>query len=68
MVRQLQRLESQIVIERVATRLMRRHPRTFIITLHDATYSQRRHVDKVVRAFEEEFAGLGFPMQLKVSD
>ena len=58
----------EIVIEGVAATSMRRRPRTSIITLHDAIYCKSAQVDNVVRAFEEEFAVLDYPMRWRVTE
>ncbi len=60
----LQRLESRLVIELVAPRLVERVP---IVSLHDAIYCRLPDQPAVVEAFEETFAELGFRLSLKCS-
>ena len=60
LIRELQRQESQFVIEMVAADLMARHPTMFIITLHDAIYVREVDLPKVVEAFKRAFERIGF--------
>ena len=62
LIRLLQRMESWLVIETVAPRLVGRIP---LLTLHDAIYSRRPDVATVADAFDEVFDQLGFRMALK---
>ena len=62
LIRQLQRMESTLVIETVAPRLVGRIP---VVTLHDAIYSRRPDVGTVVDAFGDVFDEIGFSMALK---
>jgi hypothetical protein len=66
MIRLLQREESKLVIETVAADLLTRHPRLFVLTLHDAIYTTPRSIPLVVCAFDEAFRRTGFGMTLKV--
>ena len=63
LIRSLQRLESWLVIETVAPRLVGRVP---ILTLHDAIYSRVQDVAVVRDAFQETFDDLGIRMAVKV--
>jgi hypothetical protein len=63
LIRTLQRLESWLVIENVAPRLVGRLP---IVTLHDAIYARVRDLPAVAEAFEETFAELGLRMRVKM--
>ena len=67
LIRELQRLESHLVIETVAADLLSRHPRLFVLTLHDAIFTQPRSIPAVVRAFDAAFDKMNFPMTLKVA-
>jgi hypothetical protein len=58
----LQRLESWLVIENVAPRLVEKIP---FLSLHDAIYARAVDVSTVVAAFEETFDRLGFRLRLK---
>ena len=62
LIRQLQRLESWLVIEQVAPRLVGRVP---CIMLHDAIYSRRGCLATVEAAFNEVFDTIGFRLRLK---
>ncbi|MFH1919780.1 MAG: hypothetical protein ABIP48_07855 [Planctomycetota bacterium] len=62
LIRRLQRLESWLVIEKVAPRLVGRVP---VLTLHDAIYSTRRCLATVKEAFEEVFEQIGFRLVVK---
>lgn len=62
LIRLLQRIESWLVIETVAPRLLRRIP---VVTLHDAIFSRRGDVETVAEAFVSVFDELGFEMALK---
>ena len=63
LIRLLQRLESYLVIENVATRLIDRIP---LLTLHDAIYSRAHDVQIVEEAFLETFHDLGIALKVKV--
>ena len=63
LIRLLQRLESFVVIENVATRLIDRIP---ILTLHDAIYSRAQDVQIVEKAFMETFHDLGIILKVKI--
>jgi hypothetical protein len=62
LIRTLQRLESWLVIENVAPRLVDRIP---IVTLHDAIYGRRRDMPIVQDAFYETFEALGIQLKVK---
>jgi hypothetical protein len=62
LIRTLQRLESWLVIETVAPRLVGRFP---IVTLHDAIYARTEDLPAVVDAFGETFEELGLPLKVK---
>lgn len=68
LIRELQRQESQFVIETVAADLVTAHPRTFFISLHDAIYTTHRHLPKVEAAFNRGFKKLNFQMTYKVGN
>jgi hypothetical protein len=63
LIRALQCVESWLVIENVAPRLVARG--IPIVTLHDAIYSRVGDVPAVVDAFEETFKELGLRLKLK---
>lgn len=63
LIRLLQRLESWLVVERIAGRLVDRIP---VVSLHDALYSTRGDVEKVASEFRSVFEELNFQMELKV--
>ena len=63
LIRQLQRLESWLVIEQIAPRLLAQRVPT--ISLHDAIFAQRRAVDIVADAFRETFDELEVHFALK---
>jgi hypothetical protein len=63
LIRTLQRLESWLVVEHVASRLLGKTP---VVTLHDAIYCQRREVATVADAFREVFAGQKMEIALHV--
>lgn len=65
LIRQLQRMESWLVVETVAPRLVGRIP---VVTLHDAIYSRRPDVGTVVDVFKDVFDEIGFSMALKCED
>lgn len=67
LIRELQRQESNLVIETVAADLVTRYPTTFFLTLHDAIYSMADHLPKVERAFHRAFDQANFPMTIKVA-
>lgn len=67
LIRVLQQAESHLVIETIAADLLTRHPRLFVLTLHDAIYTTPRGIPLVVDAFERAFAESGYPMTLKVA-
>lgn len=58
----LQRIESWLVVENVAPKLVGRIP---IVTLHDAIYSRTRDRPLVHQAFEDVFKELGCRLGLK---
>ena len=62
LVRRLQRLESWLVVERVAPRLTGRVP---CLTLHDAIYSTQGSLAAVENAFAEVFDAIGCRLTLK---
>lgn len=62
LIRTLQRLESWIVIENVAPRLVGRIP---FVTLHDAIYSRVRDTQVVLDAFHETFDDLRVRLAVK---
>ena len=61
-IRLLQRLESWVVVEQVAPRLI---GRIRFATLHDAIYSPVNKLEVVEAAFHEVFDAIGFRMSLK---
>lgn len=63
LIRALQRLESYVVIENVAPRLVSRG--ISIVTLHDAIYCRTDDVPAVVDAFAETFEELGVRLTVK---
>jgi hypothetical protein len=63
LIRTLQRLESWLVVENVAPRLVGRFP---IVTLHNAIYARIEDLPAVVDGFDETFAELGLPLKVKV--
>jgi hypothetical protein len=67
LIRWLQRTEAWLVIETVCQRFAEQHPRTFLVTLHDAIYCRPGHVGVVMDTFSAVFAELHFEMQLKVA-
>lgn len=62
LIRRLQRMESWLVVETVAPRLVGRIP---LLTLHDAVFSASRNVTTVAEAFDSVFNELGFRLALK---
>jgi len=62
LIRHLQRLESWLVVEQVAPRLVGRVP---CVTLHDAIYSTLRSLTAVEATFEEVFDEIGIHLKLK---
>jgi hypothetical protein len=66
LIRMLQRLESWLVIETVAPKLLAKRVPT--ISLHDAIYSQRRSVAQVADAFVEVFRELDVSISLHKED
>jgi hypothetical protein len=67
LIRELQIDESKLVIETVAADLVRMHPTTFFLTLHDAIYSAPHDLAKVEDAFRQAFDRTGFQMTIKRS-
>jgi hypothetical protein len=63
LIRTLQRLESAVVIENVAPRLVDRFP---IVTLHDAIYARTGDQPAVEDCFTETFEELGLELRVKV--
>jgi hypothetical protein len=63
LIRRLQRLESWLVVETVAPRLVGRVP---VVTLHDAIFSTRHCLATVEAAFNEVFAEIGCRLSLKL--
>jgi hypothetical protein len=68
LIRELQRRESRLVIETIATDLLLRFPRMFLLTLHDAIFSQPHDIPHVVRAFGAAFDAMDYKMKWKVLD
>jgi hypothetical protein len=62
LIRALQRLESWLVIEEVAPRLVDHVP---VVTLHDAIYGRVSDLDRIREGFEETFADLGIRLATK---
>lgn len=62
MIRLLQQLESWLVIETVAPRLVEKIP---IVTLHDAIYGRASDVPQIEQAFKETFDSLGYRLALR---
>lgn len=62
LIRVLQRLESWLVVEQVAPRLVGRVP---CVTLHDAIYSTQRSLPDVETAFNDVFNEIGVRLTLK---
>ena len=62
LIRTLQRLESWLVVENVAPRLVGRLP---VVTLHDAIYARTEDLPAVVDAFGETFEKLGIQLRVK---
>jgi len=62
LIRLLQRLESWLVVETVAPRLVGQCP---FITLHDAIFCGPGDIPLVQEAFEDVFADIGFTMRMK---
>ncbi|MFM9961852.1 MAG: hypothetical protein ACKV2Q_11575 [Planctomycetaceae bacterium] len=67
LIRLLQRAESSLVIETVAADLLARHPRMFVISLHDALFTTAEHLPKVEQAFRRAFEETNFSMSFKTS-
>jgi hypothetical protein len=65
LIRRLQKLESWLVIENVAPRLVNRFP---IVSLHDAIYARIEDVPTVEDVFNETFGELGFRMKVKTEN
>ncbi len=61
----LQRVESWLVVENVAPKLVDRVP---IVTLHDAIYCRARDRPMVRQAFEDTFDRLGIKLRVKHED
>ena len=62
LIRLLQRLESWLVIERVAPKLVERLP---IVTLHDAVYGAVHDLGQVADVFRETLEEVGWRLSLK---
>ena len=62
LIRRLQRLESWLVVEQVAPKLVGRVP---VLTLHDAIFSTGRGLPVVEQAFGDVFDDIGFRLTLK---
>jgi hypothetical protein len=62
---QMQKAESQLVIEGVCGRLMREHPDCPLVTIHDAILTTPEWVDEVRRTMLEEFAKIGIHPTLR---
>ncbi len=67
LIRRLQQVESKFVIETVAADLVKRSPRTFFITLHDAIFTTAEQLPRVEQAFQRGFEQTGFRLTLKVA-
>ena len=67
LIRQLQRAESDLVIGRVCEGLRLRHPKMFVLTLHDAIYSTEQNMTKIRAEFGRAFDETGYPMSLSLS-
>jgi len=65
LIRQLQRMESTLVIEQVSGRLMKRHQDLFLVTLHDAIYGRESEVHVIEAGFQETFDMIGYRIPLK---
>lgn len=68
LIRELQRLESSLVIETVAADLLTRFAGMFVLTLHDAIFTTPDGIPSVIASFESAFSENGFPMKLKVEE
>ena len=67
LIRELQRQESSLVIETVAGYIMARHPRLFLLSLHDALYTTPRGIPDVVLGFTRAFDAMDFPLTIKAT-
>lgn len=59
--RVLQRLESWLVVETIAAKLLEQHPCMFIGTVHDAIYTTEQHESEMRSVFNETLTTLGVP-------
>ena len=66
LLKQLQRVESDLVIQQVGKRLAGNGAGPYI-SLHDSVFSYRRHLPVVESAFREQFASMGCSLQLKAA-
>jgi hypothetical protein len=64
--RLMQNIESNFVINTVCRRLMKEHPDTPVLTIHDCILTTPPHVDAITGVMREEFARLGLSPTLKV--
>jgi len=53
--RQMQRVESFIVVRRAASRILAEHPDTPLITVHDSFVTHKEHIEKCENILREEF-------------
>jgi hypothetical protein len=65
--RDLQRLESHLVIDRVCGRLMREHRDVPVVSVHDGLLTPPAYVDVVRNAMLTEFGRVGLAPTLKVT-
>lgn len=65
--RDMQRAESELMIDTVCLRLMAHHPEIPVVTIHDSIMTTEQHIPIVARIIREKFERIGFRPSLKVS-
>jgi hypothetical protein len=63
--RQMQRVESQLMIETVCCRLMEDHPEIPCVTIHDSIMTTPRHIETVKAVIMDVFRDFGLKPTLK---
>ena len=66
LLRELQRVESQLVIQRVGGRLSRAGCGA-CVSLHDSVFCRRDQLPAVEAAFHQKLASIGFSLRLKAA-
>jgi hypothetical protein len=64
----LQRVESSLIVNRVARRCMEEMPETFVATIHDSILTTPDAAEAVKAIMMQEFAGVGLAPTIRIDD